>query len=187
MLESFKDLYEVRKTVRFSLLKQNYEDFCKFENNILKDISFLNSLLKFEDEIKNIQKSNGKKMQDLLSKDILEDIIKNSFQTLKNQICSVIYNKVVFDTKTSERNKRYLIYIKTETWENLDFFIPKDYNNNWNYIPEEDFYKVKDSEIWYAIKFISKLIIDNELIPFNEGKFRNKLKNINKYNSNFWT
>lgn len=186
MLESFKDLYEVRKTVRFSLLKQNYEDFCKFENNILKDISFLNSLLKFEDEIKNIQKSNGKKMQDLLSKDILEDIIKNSFQTLKNQICSVIYNKVVFDTKTSERNKRYLIYIKTETWENLDFFIPKDYNNNWNYIPEEDFYKVKDSEIWYAIKFISKLIIDNELIPFNEGKFRNKLKNINKYNSNFW-
>lgn len=186
MLESFKDLYEARKTVRFSLLKQNYEDFCKFENNILKDISFLNSLLKFEDEIKNIQKSNGKKMQDLLSKDILEDIIKNSFQTLKNQICSVIYNKVVFDTKPSERNKRYLIYIKTETLKDLSAFIPTDYDKNSDYIPEENFYKVKDSEIWYAIKFISKLIIDNELIPFNEGKFRNKLKNINKYNPNFW-
>lgn len=185
MLESFKDLYEVRKTVRFSLLKQNYEDFCKFENNILKDISFLNSLLKFEDEIKNIQKSNGKKMQDLLSKDILEDIIKNYFQTLKNQICSVIYNKVVFDTKPSERNKRYLIYIKTETWKELSAFIPADYDKNSDYIPEENFYKVKDSEIWYAIKFISKLIIDNDFIE-EEPELYNRLSQINRYNPNFW-
>ena len=185
MLESFKDLYEVRKTVRFSLLKQNYKDFCKFENNILKDISFLNSLLEFEDKIKNIQKSNGKKIQDLLSKDIFEDIIKNAFQILKNQICTVIYNKVVFDTKPSERNKRYLIYIKTETLKDLSAFIPTDYDKNSDYIPEENFYKVKDSEIWYAIKFISKLIIDNDFIE-EDPELYNRLSQINKYNPNFW-
>ncbi len=44
-LESFKNLYEVRKTVRFSLLKQNYDNFLKCEENVLKDISFLNTLV----------------------------------------------------------------------------------------------------------------------------------------------
>ena len=44
-LESFKNLYEVRKTVRFSLLKQNYDDFFKYEENVLKDIPFLNALV----------------------------------------------------------------------------------------------------------------------------------------------
>lgn len=185
MLESFKDLYEVRKTVRFSLLKQNYEDFCKFENNILKDISFLNSLLEFEDKIKNIQKSNGKKIQDLLSKDIFEDIIKNAFQILKNQICTVVYNKVVFDTKKSEQKQRYKIYLKTATLKDLSAFIPTDYDKNSDYIPEENFYKVKDSEIWYAIKFISKLIIDNDFIE-EDPELYDRLSQINRYNPNFW-
>jgi hypothetical protein len=51
----------------------------------------------------------------LLSKDIFEDIIKNAFQILKNQICTVIYNKVVFDTKKSEQKQRYKGYLKTAT------------------------------------------------------------------------
>ena len=74
-LEIFKNLYEVRKTVRFSLLKQNYDDFFKCEENVLKDISFLNTLVWYEWQIVKIQKKEDSKLlQDLLSKDIFEDI-----------------------------------------------------------------------------------------------------------------
>lgn len=187
MLQDFKNLYEVRKTVRFSLLKQNYDNFYKFEENILRDICFLNTLLDFESSILWInQKENSKKLQDLLSKKIFEDIVKNSFQIIKNQICTIIYNKVVFDTKPSEKNQRYELYLKTATQRDISYFMPSDYSDLWKYIPEENFYKVKDSEIWYAIKLISKLIIDNNFLSFQEWEFRKKLKNIINYNPNFW-
>lgn len=185
-LENFKNLYEVRKTVRFSLLKQNYDDFFKCEENVLKDISFLNTLVWYEWQIVKIQKKEDwKLLQDLLSKDIFEDIIKNAFQILKNQICTVIYNKVVFDTKKSEQKQRYKIYLKTVTWKELSAFIPKDYDKNSDYIPEENFYKVKDSEIWYAIKIVSKLIIDNDFIK-QDTELHNRLSQISRYNPNFW-
>lgn len=185
-LENFKNLYEVRKTVRFSLLKQNYDDFCKFEENLLKDIPFLNEMLSYEGQILKIQKKEDSKLlQDLLSKDIFEDIIKNSFQIIKNQICTIIYNKVVFDTKKSEQKQRYKIYLKTATSKDLSAFIPTDYDKNGDYIPEEDFYKVKDSEIWYAIKIIAKLIIDNNFIT-QDTELYNRLSQINRYNPNFW-
>jgi len=58
-LESFKNLYEVRRTVRFSLLKQNYKDFFKCEENALKDVPFLNTLLWYEWQIVKIQKKTG--------------------------------------------------------------------------------------------------------------------------------
>ena len=131
------------------------------------------------------KKEDSKLLQDLLSKDIFEDIIKNAFQILKNQICTVVYNKVVFDTKKSEQKQRYKIYLKTVTWKELSAFIPTDYDKNSDYIPEENFYKVKDSEIWYAIKFISKLIIDNDFIE-EDPELYNRLSQINKYNPNFW-
>lgn len=124
-------------------------------------------------------------LQDLLSKDIFEDIIKNAFQILKNQICTVIYNKVVFDTKKSEQKQRYKIYLKTVTWKEVSAFIPKDYDKNSDYIPEENFYKVKDSEIWYAIKIVSKLIIDNDFIK-QDTELHNRLSQISRYNPNFW-
>ena len=185
-LENFKNLYEVRKTVRFSLLKQNYDDFFKCEENVLKDISFLNTLVWYEWQIVKIQKKEDwKLLQDLLSKDIFEDIIKNAFQILKNQICTVIYNKVVFDTKKSEQKQRYKIYLKTVTWKEVSAFIPKDYDKNSDYIPEENFYKVKDSEIWYAIKIVSKLIIDNDFIK-QDTELHNRLSQISRYNPNFW-
>lgn len=185
-LENFKNLYEVRKTVRFSLLKQNYDDFFKCEENVLKDISFLNTLVWYESQIVKIQKKQDSKLlQDLLSKDIFEDIIKNAFQILKNQICTVIYNKVVFDTKKSEQKQRYKIYLKTATWKDLSAFIPTGYDENSDYIPEENFYKVKDSEIWYAIKIIAKLIIDNDFIK-QDPELYNRLSQINRYNPNFW-
>ena len=185
-LESFKNLYEVRKTVRFSLLKQNYDDVFKCEENVLKDISFLNTLVWYEWQIIKIQKKEDwKLLQDLLSKDIFEDVIKNAFQILKNQICTVIYNKVVFDTKKSEQKQRYKIYLKTATWKELSAFIPTDYDKNSDYIPEENFYKVKDSEIWYAIKIVSKLIIDNDFIK-KDTELHNRLSQINRYNPNFW-
>lgn len=185
-LESFKNLYEVRKTVRFSLLKQNYDNFLKCEENVLKDISFLNTLVWYEWQIVKIQKKQDSKLlQDLLSKDIFEDIIKNAFQILKNQICTVIYNKVVFDTKKSEQKQRYKGYLKTATWKDLSAFIPTDYDKNSDYIPEENFYKVKDSEIWYAIKIVSKLIIDNDFIK-KDTELHNRLSQINRYNPNFW-
>ena len=185
-LENFKNLYEVRKTVRFSLLKQNYDDFFKCEENVLKDISFLNTLVWYEWQIVKIQKKEDwKLLQDLLSKDIFEDIIKNAFQILKNQICTVIYNKVVFDTKKSEQKQRYKIYLKTVTWKELSAFIPKHYDKNSDYIPEENFYKVKDSEIWYAIKIVSKLIIDNDFIK-QDTELHNRLSQISRYNPNFW-
>ena len=179
-------MYEVRKTVRFSLLKQNYDDFFKCEENVLKDISFLNTLVWYEWQIVKIQKKQDSKLlQDLLSKDIFEDIIKNAFQILKNQICTVVYNKVVFDTKKSEQKQRYKIYLKTVTWKELSAFIPTDYDKNSDYIPEENFYKVKDSEIWYAIKIVSKLIIDNDFIK-KDTELHNRLSQINRYNPNFW-
>ena len=185
-LKNFKNLYEVRKTVRFSLLKQNYDDVFKCEENVLKDISFLNTLVWYEWQIIKIQKKEDwKLLQDLLSKDIFEDIIKNAFQILKNQICTVIYNKVVFDTKKSEQKQRYKIYLKTVTWKELSAFIPKDYDKNSDYIPEENFYKVKDSEIWYAIKIVSKLIIDNDFIK-QDTELHNRLSQISRYNPNFW-
>ena len=185
-LKNFKNLYEVRKTVRFSLLKQNYDDVFKCEENVLKDISFLNTLVWYEWQIVKIQKKEDwKLLQDLLSKDIFEDIIKNAFQILKNQICTVIYNKVVFDTKKSEQKQRYKIYLKTATWKELSAFIPTDYDKNSDYIPEENFYKVKDSEIWYAIKIVSKLIIDNDFIK-KDTELHNRLSQINRYNPNFW-
>lgn len=185
-LKNFKNLYEVRKTVRFSLLKQNYDDVFKCEENVLKDISFLNTLVWYEWQIVKIQKKEDwKLLQDLLSKDIFEDIIKNAFQILKNQICTVIYNKVVFDTKKSEQKQRYKIYLKTATWKELSAFIPTDYDKNSDYIPEENFYKVKDSEIWYAIKIIAKLIIDNDFIK-QDPELYNRLSQINRYNPNFW-
>ena len=185
-LESFKNLYEVRKTVRFSLLKQNYDNFLKCEENVLKDISFLNTLVWYEWQIVKIQKKQDSKLlQDLLSKDIFEDIIKNAFQILKNQICTIIYNKVVFDTKKSEQKQRYKGYLKTATWKDLSAFIPTDYDKNSDYIPEENFYKVKDSEIWYAIKIVSKLIIDNDFIK-KDTELHNRLSQINRYNPNFW-
>ena len=185
-LKNFKNLYEVRKTVRFSLLKQNYDDVFKCEENVLKDISFLNTLVWYEWQIIKIQKKEDwKLLQDLLSKDIFEDVIKNAFQILKNQICTVIYNKVVFDTKKSEQKQRYKIYLKTATWKELSAFIPTDYDKNSDYIPEENFYKVKDSEIWYAIKIVSKLIIDNDFIK-KDTELHNRLSQINRYNPNFW-
>ena len=185
-LENFKNLYEVRKTVRFSLLKQNYDDFFKCEENVLKDISFLNTLVWYEWQIVKIQKKEDSKLlQDLLSKDIFEDIIKNAFQILKNQICTVIYNKVVFDTKKSEKKQKYKIYLKTATWKDLSAFIPTGYDKNSDYIPEENFYKVKDSEIWYAIKIIAKLIMDNDFIE-QDPELYNRLSQINRYNPNFW-
>lgn len=185
-LDKFKNLYEVRKTVRFSLLKQNYDTFHKFEENILRDVSFLNTLLDLESSILWInQKENSKKLQDLLSKNIFEDIVKNSFQIIKNQICTIIYNKVVFDTKPSEQNQRYELYLKIETQKDINYFIPNDYSDLWKYIPEENFYKVKDSEIWYAIKFISKVIIDNDFIT-QDTELYNRLSQINRYNPNFW-
>ena len=185
-LKNFKNLYEVRKTVRFSLLKQNYDDVFKCEENVLKDISFLNTLVWYEWQIIKIQKKEDSKLlQDLLSKDIFEDIIKNAFQILKNQICTVVYNKVVFDTKKSEQKQRYKIYLKTVTWKELSAFIPTDYDKNSDYIPEENFYKVKDSEIWYAIKIIAKLIIDNDFIE-QDPELYNRLSQINRYNPNFW-
>ena len=185
-LESFKNLYEVRKTVRFSLLKQNYDDFFKCEENVLKDISFLNTLVWYEWQIVKIQKKQDSKLlQDLLSKDIFEDIIKNAFQILKNQICTVVYNKVVFDTKKSEQKQRYKIYLKKTTRKDLSAFIPTGYDKNSDYIPEENFYKVKDSEIWYAIKIIAKLIIDNNFIK-QDTELYNRLSQINRYNPNFW-
>lgn len=185
-LKNFKNLYEVRKTVRFSLLKQNYDDFFKCEENVLKDISFLNTLVWYEWQIVKIQKKEDSKLlQDLLSKDIFEDIIKNAFQILKNQICTVIYNKVVFDTKKSEQKQRYKIYLKKATRKDLSAFIPTGYDKNSDYIPEENFYKVKDSEIWYAIKIIAKLIIDNDFIE-QDSELYNRLSQINRYNPNFW-
>ena len=185
-LENFKNLYEVRKTVRFSLLKQNYDDFFKCEENVLKNVSFLNTLVWYEWQIVKIQKKEDSKLlQDLLSKDIFEDIIKNAFQILKNQICTVVYNKVVFDTKKSEQKQRYKIYLKITTWKELSAFIPTDYDKNSDYIPEENFYKVKDSEIWYAIKIIAKLIIDNDFIE-QDPELYNRLSQINRYNPNFW-
>ena len=185
-LKNFKNLYEVRKTVRFSLLKQNYDDIFKCEENVLKDISFLNTLVWYEWQIIKIQKKEDwKLLQDLLSKDIFEDVIKNAFQILKNQICTVIYNKVVFDTKKSEQKQRYKIYLKTATWKELSAFIPTGYDKNSDYIPEENFYKVKDSEIWYAIKIVSKLIIDNDFIK-KDTELHNRLSQINRYNPNFW-
>lgn len=185
-LESFKNLYEVRKTVRFSLLKQNYDDFFKCEENVLKYISFLNTLVWYEWQIVKIQKKQDSKLlQDLLSKDIFEDIIKNAFQILKNQICTVVYNKVVFDTKKSEQKQRYKIYLKKTTRKDLSAFIPTGYDKNSDYIPEENFYKVKDSEIWYAIKIIAKLIIDNNFIK-QDTELYNRLSQINRYNPNFW-
>ena len=185
-LKNFKNLYEVRKTVRFSLLKQNYDDFFKCEENVLKDISFLNTLVWYEWQIVKIQKKEDSKLlQDLLSKDIFEDIIKNAFQILKNQICTVVYNKVVFDTKKSEQKQRYKIYLKTVTWKELSAFIPTGYDKNSDYIPEENFYKVKDSEIWYAIKIIAKLIIDNDFIE-QDPELYNRLSQTNRYNPNFW-
>jgi hypothetical protein len=43
---------------------------------------------------------------------------------------------------------------------------------------------VKDSEIWYAIKIVSKLIIDNDFIK-KDTELHNRLSQINRYNPNF--
>ncbi len=129
--------------MRFWLLKKNYDDFYKFEENILKDIYFLNRLINYESSILWIQqKENSKKLQDLISKDIFEDIVKNSCQIIKNQICTIVYNKVVFDAKPSEKNSRYETYLKTATGKDLIDFIPDDYDFP-DYTPEEHFYKAQ--------------------------------------------
>ena len=181
----FTGLYEVRKTVRFSMLKQNYEDFYKFDEDILKDVNFLNSLLDFEDEILRIKKkTNSKLLQDLIDENIFKNWIENSFQIIKNQICTLIYNKTVYDTKPSVKNKSYENILEMKTWRKLEYFLPKNYFRD-DYIPEEDFYKVKDSEIWYAIKFIATLIKDNELTWFQNKDLRDKFRNIKKYNPNW--
>lgn len=183
--QEMQNLYEVRKTVRFSLLKQNYEDFYKFDEDILQDVNFLNSLLDFEDEILIIKKiSNSKLLQDLIDESIFKNWIENSFQIIKNQICTLIYNKTIYDTKTSLKNKSYKNILETKTWRKFEYFFPKNHFRE-NYIPEEDFYKVKDSEIWYSIKFIATLIKDNELTWFQNKDLRDKFRNIKKYNPNW--
>lgn len=183
--KNMQNLYEVRKTVRFSLLKQNYEDFYKFDEDILQDVNFLNSLLDFEDEILRIKKiSNSKLLQDLIDESIFKNWIENSFQVIKNQICTLIYNKTIYDTKPSLKNESYKNILETKTWRKFEYFFPKNHFRE-NYIPEEDFYKVKDSEIWYSIKFIATLIKDNELTWFQNKDLRDKFRNIKKYNPNW--
>lgn len=167
------------------MLKQNYEDFYKFDKDILKNIEFLNSLLDFEDEISRIRKkSNSKLLQDLIDDNILKSWIENSFQIIKNQICTIIYNQIVFDTKPSEKNITYKDILEIKTWRKFEYFFPKNYLRE-SYIPEKDFYKIKDSEIWYAIKLIATLIKDNELIWFQNKDLRDKFRNIKKYNPNW--
>jgi len=181
-----QNLFEVRKSLRFELLEINKSDKYKFEDNILKDINFLNSLLDYEKELVNLKKSDKKRLQDWLDENILKDWKKSSFQIIKNQICTLIYNKEFFEVQPQEKKKKYKIYLKLKTWKNLDYFIPNEYiNKTWenNYTPEEDFYKAKDSEIWYSIKLISTLIKDNE--KNLDENFKEKLKNIKKYNPNW--
>ncbi|UFX82655.1 hypothetical protein [Candidatus Absconditicoccus praedator] len=182
-IKDLQNLYEVNKTVRFELLSM-YGNEERFDLEVFDDLNFLNDLLDLEKNIKQIEiKTDGKSFQNLLDNNILNDIIEKSFQILKNEICRIIYNGVVYDTKPQSKKSQYQSNLESFTGKNIDYFKPKGFVGR-DYTPGEDFSYSKKSELFYSLKLIGKLAYDNDFLDKLTKESKEKLQMINKFNPN---
>lgn len=182
-IKDLQNLYEVNKTVRFELLSMYWNEE-RFDLEVFDDLNFLNDLLDLEKNIKQIEiKTDWKSFQNLLDNNILNDIIEKSFQILKNEICRIIYNWVVYDTKPQSKKSQYQSNLESFTWKNIDYFKPKWFVGR-DYTPWEDFSYSKKSELFYSLKLIWKLAYDNDFLDKLTKESKEKLQMINKFNPN---
>jgi hypothetical protein len=128
LFKNLTNLYNVKRTVKFSLLDLHIIEKNNIEKKDYLDIKFLIYLLDYEKQLSNIEDfSNQKLFQTQVEKEFLQKIMKESFQFIKNSICNQIYISTITTLKPSIRNKEYQNILKIESGKEISYFIPDYY------------------------------------------------------------